>query len=304
MLTNEALNISAKATTAQRQLNSLTDTAENGRKQYNLTINVMELEEQAEALHNELTQHTTDNLSVLASIITIHGLKVAARGRLLRDKQGKPLRDENGNPKYTPANVTALRILKNGTHDDSGILEDMQQSVALAIWEAIAEGKATITIEEGKPKLTTTNENDGTLKGIYNVVQNYMYTHQQRHYKRQYIPVIDENTGVESIELVTKAMREYAMSLHAVDMGELFQELTATLNEKETAILWAMCETDTVERAYSDNGKSKKRFVHRKKSVRELVEETGYSKKQVSNSIDKIRKKLQAVCLEQSISIF
>ena len=242
MLNREAVNLTTQATTAQRKLNSLTNAGEEGRAQYNLTITITELEAKAEALHAELTRHTNDNLSVLASIITIHGLKVASRGRLLRDKQGKPQKDENGNPKYTPANITALRILQNGLNETSGILEDMQQSVALAIWEAITAGKATITTEEGKPKLNITEENKDTLKGIYNIVQNFMYAHQQRHYKRQYIPVIDETTGEESAEMVTAAMRKYALSIEAIGQDELFQSLTAILDEREAAILWVKTE--------------------------------------------------------------
>lgn len=298
MLNREAVNLTAKATTAQRKLNRLTETGEEGRKQYELSITLMDIEAQAEALQAELTSYTTDNLSVLASIITIHGLKVASRGRLLRDKQGKTQKDENGNAKYTPANTTALRILQNGINEASGILEDMQQSVALAIWEAVTQGKATITTEEEKPKLTVTDENSDTLKSIYNVVQNFMYAHQQRHYKRQYIPVIDETTGEESAEMVTAAMRKYALSIEAIGQDELFQSLTAVLDERETAILWVKTEKKQVERSYTSNGQQKRHYVSRYKTVAEISTETGYTVKQVRNSLKTIEEKLKAVLAE------
>lgn len=164
MLNREAVNLTTQATTAQRKLNRLTATGEEGRTQLNLAITLEELQAQAEALQAELTQHASDDLSILATVITIHGLKIASRGRLLKDKQGKPQKDETGNPRYTPANIDALRILQNGTNETSGILDDLRQSVALAIWEAITHGNASITTENGTPKLTTTDENDKTIK--------------------------------------------------------------------------------------------------------------------------------------------
>jgi hypothetical protein len=298
MLNREMVNITTQATTAQRKLNRLTQAGEEGRTQYNIAISLTELEKQAENLQNQLTLHTNDNLSILASMITIHGLKVASRGRLLRDKQGKPQYDENGNAKYTPANTTALRILQNGINETSGILDDMQQDTALAIWEAVSQGKATITTEEGKPKLTTTEANSDTMKNIYNVVKNYMYAHQQRHYKRQYIPVINEETGEESAEMVTKAMRNYEMSIDAIGQDELFQSLTAILDERETAILWAKTEKKQVERSYTSNNIQKRHFVSRYKTVAEISQETDYTVKQVRNSLKTIQEKLTAVLAE------
>jgi len=129
-------------------------------------------------------------------------------------------------------------------------------------------------------------------------VQNYIYSQQQRHYKRQYIPVIDEVTGEESTEMVTKAMREYSMSIEAIGQEELFQDLTAILDERESTILWAMTETKTVQRAYNSNGSSQKRYVERKKTVAEISHETGYTIKQVRNSLNAVKDKLRAVLAE------
>jgi hypothetical protein len=294
-LTQEVLNTSTHQTATQQQINNYANTAQSGRKQYELTIKKMELEAQAEALQTQLTQHITDDLTVLSAMITIHGLKVASRGRLLKDNQNKPQKDENGNARFTPANIHALRILQNGTNETSGILDDLRQSVALAIWEAITQGKASITSENGKPELKTTDEN--AIKQIYNIVQNYLYKHQQRHYKRQYIPVIDEN-GEESAEMVTKAMREYALSIEAVGQNELFQSLTAIFDERETAILWNKIEKKQVQRNYTSNGKQKTHYVSRYKTVAEISTETGYTVKQVRNTLKAIQEKLKAVLAE------
>jgi len=292
MLSQEVLNTSTKATTATRKLNN----AQSGRKQYELNILQMELEAQANALQETLTSHASDNLSILSTIITIHGLKVASRGRLLKDNNGKPQKDENGNPRFTPANIHALRILQNGIHDTSGILDDLTQSVALVIWEAITQGKASIiTNESGNLELKTTDEN--AMKQIYNTVQNYLYSTQHKHYKRQYIPVIDEN-GKESAEMVTKAMRQYAMSIEAVGQDELFQSLTAILDERETAILWSKTEQKQVQRNYTSNGKQHKHYVSRCKTVAEISTETGYTVKQVRNTLKSIQGKLKAVLAE------
>jgi hypothetical protein len=300
MLAREAVNTSQKAATAQANFNRLIETAENGRKQFNLSIDLTAMEEQANALHEELTRHTMDDLTVLSAIITIHGLKVLARGKMLRDKQGKPQKDENGNTRFTPANITAFRLLKIGLNDASGMLEDMQKSVALAIWEAVTEGNATITTENDKPKLNITEENKPTLKSIYNTVQNFMYAHQQRHYKRQYIPVIDETTGEDSAEFVTAAMRAYSLSIEAIGQDELFQSLTAVLDERESAILWVKTEKKQVERSYTSNGIQKKRYVSRYKTIAEIAHETGYTVKQVRNSLTAIKGKLQTVLAENA----
>ncbi|MCL1883807.1 MAG: hypothetical protein FWF81_08670 [Defluviitaleaceae bacterium] len=82
-LSQEVLNASEKSASTTQQLNHYTNNAENGRKQYELTISKMEIEEQAKKLQQQLTQNANDDLSILASMITIHGLKVASRGRLL-----------------------------------------------------------------------------------------------------------------------------------------------------------------------------------------------------------------------------
>jgi len=311
-LTREANNVNARITTSKHHENKARNNGE-GRKLFDAIINTAELEAHAETLLEALTAHQNDELFTLASMITIHGLKVAARGRQVKDENGKPTEKTNKKTgekyQYTPANLTALKVLQNGINGTDGILEDLQQQTALHIWEAISQGKATITQDENnRPRLTMTNENDtDTAKAIYNTVQNYLYQHQQKHYKRQYIPVIDEN-GNESTELVTKAMRQYAMGLQSVDKNELIQELTAILNEVETAVLWAVYDTKEVERVTTtkrtsgEDGKtheSKKTIVSRKKTLPELSAETGYTVQTVRTTLKNIKRKLSAV-LEDS----
>ena len=118
------------------------------------TTSTINLELQAETLLQTLTQSQNDPLAILSSIITIHGLKVAARGRAVRDKNGnitlKTNKKTGEQYTFTSANSTALKLLQNGTNDDSGILDDLTQQTALNIWVAITEGKAIITHNEEK----------------------------------------------------------------------------------------------------------------------------------------------------------
>ena len=133
------------------------------------------------------------------------------------------------------------------------------------------------------------------MRDIFNVVQAYLYTNMQRHYKREYRPTIDDN-GNEDITMITTAMREHEKSIEFVGNHELLQSLRVTLDERETAILWAKCEKKQIERKYSDNGIAKMRFVSRYKTIAEISIETGYSVKEVRNSLQKIADKLRAIC--------
>ena len=296
MLQREALNTGGKMITAMLKASEARD---NGKGWQLLLTNehIKELDKQAQALQEAITAHQNEPIMVLASMITIHGLKVAARGRAIKDENGKvtsKISKKTGEPySFTPANLTALRILQQGINGTDGILDDLQQQTAMHIWEAISKGTATITTDESNsPRLTVTNDNDtDTIKAIYNTVQNYLYTHQQRHYKREYVPTIDEN-GIESHEHVTKAMRDYALGLESVNKCEIFQSLNAVLNEQETAVLWAMYDTKQVERAYSNNGKPAKKFVTRKKTLLELSKETGLTIQNIRTAQKNIRRKL------------
>ena len=130
-------------------------------------------------------------------------------------------------------------------------------------------------------------------------MQNFLYQHQQKHYKREYIPIIDDE-GNESSELVTKAMRNYSLGLQNVDKVELLQELEARLNLQESNILWSIYDFKQVERNYTSNGQQKKHFVTRKKTLTEIANETGYSVQTVRTTLKNIQKKLTQICMDNS----
>ena len=130
-------------------------------------------------------------------------------------------------------------------------------------------------------------------------MQNFLYQHQQKHYKREYIAVIDEE-GNESSELVTKAMRAYSLGLQSVDKSELFQELEAVLDERESAILWSMYDTKQVKENYYSNGEKKERYKTKFKTLVEIASETGYTIKQIRASKKEIHAKLTQVCIDNN----
>ena len=302
MLQREAVNTSGKLDTATRKANKA---REDGKGWQLLLTNetIDKLEQQAQAIQEALTAHQTDPIMVLSAMITTHSLKVAARGRAIKDENGKLTTKINKKTgmeySFTPPNITALRILQEGTKNADGILDDLCQSVALAIWEGVANNRISLcqVVADNTITIIPTQKGDiDAMRGLYNVVQNYLYTHQQRHYKREYIPVIDDN-GLESYELVTKAMREYALGLNNVDKCGIFQELDAILNEHETAVLWAMYDLKTVERVTTttrtvDGHKGVKTYVQRVKTLVELSTETGYTVQTVRTTQKNIRKKL------------
>jgi hypothetical protein len=319
MFQREAIQTTDKANTALLSYNSALKEGD-GREAYNLLIEQMALQAQVEALQATLTDNNgADNaILTLATIFTISALKTAARGHVVKgkdgqavkgfmDKNGKFIKDKNGDTaQMTPANLLALRILQKGIYDDSGIMDDLRQETAIKLWEAIASGRATIgeTTDDNGVTIPTFDladtENDNTtMRDIFNVVQAYLYSNLQRHYKREYRPTIDDN-GNEDVIMVTAAMREHERSIEYIGHDELFQSLTAVLNERETAILWVKCEKKQVERkAYTArNGEKIKAYVSRYKTVVEISMETGYSIKEVRNSLQKIADKLRAICSE------
>lgn len=320
-LRKEVTSINGKLFTAKRKQAQANLQGE-GRKELKATINVMEIEAQAQALEQTLNASSTCTISIISNQITLHALKVASRGRQLKDKKNKPLKDENGNVRMTPANLIALKILQAGINDTSGILDDLRQSVACEVWQAYTENRVsiveteTINNETSKRisysvKIQLADKTDKTtLRQIYNVVQNYLYSNLQKHFKRQYKPVIDEN-GNELTELVTKAIRDYELGLQSQDKNELFQELQAILNESESALLWAMYDTKEVERVtttqrISDSEKtektheSKKTIVSRKKTLSELSQETGFTIQTVRTLQKHIKAKLTEIIEENN----
>jgi hypothetical protein len=314
MLFNEAVQTAEKASAAAASVNTAIQAGE-GRVAYYALIESMAAAAKLQAIQAAINDGGADNaIMTLASIFTISALKTAARGHAVKGKDGKNvkgyadnngkfIKDESGDTiQMTPANLVALRVLQYGIHDDSGIMDDLKQETAIKVWEAIADGRATIgekTDDNGVTVPTfdlTDPENDrSTMRDIFNVTQAYLYSNLQRHYKHEYRPIIDDN-GNEDTIMITAAMRAYEKSIEYIGKDELFRSLTAVLDERETAILMAKCDKKQVERAYSDNGVSKKRYVSRYKTIAEISAETGYTVKEVRNSLKKIADKLRAIC--------
>ena len=244
-------------------------------------------------------------MPIVATTITIHALKVLARGRLLKDKQGKPMLDEEGNLRFTPSNRIALDLLRYGRCDTTGILDDLIQSVSLAIWEAIAEGKAIITCAYSDTRQRVIEKafvtyDIATRRAVYNVVQNALHSNVQKHFSRQYIPVIDED-GTEDAVLVTQAMRQYQIDIDCIAWEDMLADLRASLTEREEAVLEAMYTAKQVERAYRPGGGRGYRTVTRPLTIAEIAGDTGLTPKQARGAVEKIRAKLSAIADDAGI---
>jgi len=291
--TQEINAINAKVNHRQTKLQSQSDNL-TSRQQFTLHAEAIDLEQQANNLLAELSN--PEPITQTATAITIHALKLLARGRKLTNAK----LDENSNRIQTHADngqtltLLALQLLRNGTHETSGILDDLIQETTLAIWEAIAENKIII---DKAGKLQTTNENDTqTLKSIYNAVQGYLYRHQQRHYKQSYTSVYDEQ-GNESIELVTKAMRNWEIQRNTGDIiSDLLEELQDKLERNEMLVLSAMLDYATKEEVYYSKGERKTRIIQHNKTIRELAAETGLSRMTCQRAKERITAYAMEIC--------
>lgn len=270
----EALNITCKLDTLHANYRIAMEKGE-ARQAYKLILETIKLDEDLQAIYQN---NEADPITKCGTIIMYHSLKLLARGRRFIDKEG--------NIKFTPTNLQAQTLLDAGENDTSRIKEDLAGEVIACICQKIKEGKITVSEEA---KIILTNESDEeTLKDVFNVTQNEFYRHQQRHYKHEYRPIIDDE-GNEDAVMITAAMREYEKSISYIGEEVLFETLKVKLTKREEAILRSKLEQKQVERAYSDNGVSKKCYVTRYKTLKEISEETGYTIKEVRNSLQWIK---------------
>ena len=245
------------------------------RQAYNIMLETIKLDTDLQALY-EL--NTLSPFEQVATSITIHSLKVLARGRKYTDKEGET--------KFTPGNLQAQKILESGKNDTTGILEDLIQSVSIKILEELQDGN--ISLDYDTLKIETLNEEEKPMRNILNVVQYEFYQNKQKHYNHEYRPIItedEEGNEREDAIMITQAMREYKKSIDYIGQDELMNTLSINLTDKEKAILISKLEKKQVERAYSYNGISKKKYVSRYKTLEEISIETEYSIKQVRTAL-------------------
>lgn len=257
------------------------------RKAFTVLLEQINVESQLQSIYDRTIKTP---LEIVATSITIHSLKVLARGRQYINKDGETV--------FTPMNLEAKKLLEKGRNDDSGILQDLIQAVTLAIWEAIASGTITIAdtiTEKGDtfPRLLLTDDTDDTtMRKILNVVQHEFYQNQQKHFAHEYRTIMDDD-GNESDIMVTQAMREWEKSIQFIGESELLESLQITLTGREKSVLAAKLQQKQVERNYTSNGIQKRHFVTRYLTLDEIAEQLNLTKKQVRNDLTSVKMKCE-----------
>lgn len=251
---------------------------------YNNIIEAMQINEQYNDLCND--NIITDNIYTIATCITYYSLKILGRGRY-NPKHKTP------ETMYTPTNVMALKLVETFKNDVSGVVDDLKQEVYIKILQHITDGNITIT--DNKIELTD-KEDPTAMKEILNVVQFELYRHSQRHYKHKYIVQTDDNGNDIDPTIYTLTQRkvdkiQYTENLQNIDMTKMLDKMQLTDNEK--IILSEKLNMKQVERAYSDNGISKKRYESRYKSVQEISDNTSISIQTVRTCLKSIERKVK-----------
>ena len=176
-----------------------------------------------------LNTHFDCHIKPLSDSITRIALTILEKGRFSE-------KSEN----FVMSNHKAMDLLNNYYTDT--FIDDLKQQVALTITTEFKAGNITlIDTDKNTVIIKAKKDNIEAIRRIFNAVQAYLYSHEVRHSKRAYyindITTNEDGEVIEDIQLYTKSMHEYDMSISNLNYCDLMHTMSFNLSDIQKRIL-------------------------------------------------------------------
>jgi len=181
--------------------------------------------EKQSILHTHFEYH----IKPLSDSITRIALTILEKGRFSE-------KSEN----FVMSNYKAMDLL-NHYYTDT-FIDDLKQETALIITNEFKAGNITlIDSDNDTVRVKAKKDNIEAIRHIFNAVQAYLYSHEIRHSKRAYyindITTNEDGEIIEDIQLYTKSMHEYDMSISNLNYRDLMHTMSFNLSDIQKRIL-------------------------------------------------------------------